>query len=57
MLHIFLCRNITIEYNASRLFVAFLFLKWVESELLDTAVVNGPFILTNMTYEYIILMK
>ena len=31
-------------------FAAF-FLEWGESELLDTAVVNGPFILTHMTYE------
>jgi hypothetical protein len=51
MLHIFLCRNFTIENYDSRLFVEFLFLKWNESELLDTAVVNGPFILTHMTYE------
>jgi len=32
-------------------FVAFLFLEWGESEFLDTAVVNGPFILTHKTYE------
>jgi len=51
MLYIFLCRNITIGYYDSRLFVAFLFLEWVESELLDTAVVNELFILTHTTYE------